>query len=141
MLRLLGARLALRVMERPLVKRHDPHPGRLDELLTELDRLREDDFLFGGEEGDLADLLEVHPNRVIDPDHVGGDRLEILGGGFLDFRRVEFGGSFESTASPSAPMTSTAISPSVGASAPLSSMPSSSSSSTFGRTTLDARSP
>ena len=70
-LRLRGPRLALGVVERPLVERHDALPGRLDQLLAELDRLREDDLLLGRQQGDLADLLEVHPDRVVDPDHVG----------------------------------------------------------------------
>ena len=48
-------------------------PRLLDELLAELDRLGEDDLLLGGQQRDLADLLEVHPDRVVDPDHVGAD--------------------------------------------------------------------
>ena len=74
------ARLALGVVERPLVQRQDGLPGLDDDLLAELDRLGEDDLLLGGEQGDLADLLEVHPDRVVDPDHVGGQRLELLAG-------------------------------------------------------------
>ena len=70
-LRLRGPGLALGVVERPLVERDDPLPRLLDELLAELDRLGEDDLLLGGQQGDLADLLEVHPDRVVDPDHVG----------------------------------------------------------------------
>ena len=90
-LRLLGTGLALRVVEGPLVERHDPLPGLLDHLLAELDGLREDDLLLGGQQGDLADLLEVHADRVIDADHVGADGLEVLGGRLLDLLRVEFG--------------------------------------------------
>ena len=67
-------------------------PGRLDHLLAELDRLGQDDLFLGGQQGDLADLLEVHPDRVVDPDHVGRDRLELLGGGLLDLLGVELGG-------------------------------------------------
>ncbi len=88
-LRLLGPRLALGVVEGPLVERHDPLPGLLDHLLAELDGLREDDLLLGGQQGDLADLLEVHPDRVVDADHVGADGLEVLGGRLLDLLRVE----------------------------------------------------
>ena len=65
--------------------------GSLDDLLAELDRLREDDLLLGGEQRDLADLLEVHPDRVVDPDHVRGQRLELLGRRLLDLLRVELG--------------------------------------------------
>ena len=88
-LRFRGARLALRVVERPLVERHDALPGRLDQLLAELDRLGKDDLLLGGEQRDLADLLEVHPDRVVDPDHVGRERLELLGRRLLELLRVE----------------------------------------------------
>ena len=73
------------------MERDDPLPGRLDHLLAELDRLGQDDLFLGGQQGDLADLLEVHPDRVVDPDHVGRDRLELLGGGLLDLLRVELG--------------------------------------------------
>ena len=91
-LRLRRAGLALGVVEGPLVERDDPLPGRLDHLLAELDGLGQDDLFLGGQQGDLADLLEVHPDRVIDPDHVGRDGLELLGGGLLDLLRVELGG-------------------------------------------------
>ena len=93
MLGLGRARLALGVVERPFVERDDPLPGRLDHLLAELDRLGQDDLFLGGQQGDLADLLEVHPDRVVDPDHVGRDRLELLGRGLLDLLGVELGGS------------------------------------------------
>ena len=73
------------------MERDDPLPGRLDHLLAELDGLGQDDLFLGGQQGDLADLLEVHPDRVVDPDHVGRDRLELLGGGLLDLLRVELG--------------------------------------------------
>ncbi len=63
MLGLGGPGLALGVVEGPLVEREDPLPGRLDEPLAELDRLGQDDLLLGGQQGDLADLLEVHPDR------------------------------------------------------------------------------
>ena len=86
------ARLALGVVEGPLVERDDPLPGCLDHLLAELDGLGQDDLFLGGQQGDLADLLEVHPDRVVDPDHVGRDRLELLGGGLLDLLRVELRG-------------------------------------------------
>ena len=73
------------------MERDDPLPGRLDHLLAELDGLGQDDLFLGGQQGDLADLLEVHPDRVVDPDHVGGDRLELLGRGLLDLLGVELG--------------------------------------------------
>ena len=73
------------------MERDDPLPGRLDHLLAELDGLGQDDLFLGGQQGDLADLLEVHPDRVVDPDHVGGDGLELLGGRLLDLLRVELG--------------------------------------------------
>ena len=80
----------LGIVERPLVERDDPLPGRLDELLAELDRLGQDDLLLGGQEGHRADLPEVHPDRVVDPDH---GRRELLGGRLLALLRVELGGS------------------------------------------------
>ncbi len=64
-----------------------PFQGCLDQLLAELDGLGQDDLFLGGQQGDLADLLEVHPDRVVDPDHVGRDRLELLGGGLLELLR------------------------------------------------------
>ena len=90
-LRLGGPGLALGVVGRPLVERDDPLPGRLDELLAELDRLGQDDLFLGGQQGDLADLLEVHPDGIVDPDHVGRERLELLGGRLLELDRVELG--------------------------------------------------
>ena len=83
--------LALGVVERPLVERDDRLPGLDDDLLAELDGLGEDDLLLGREERDLADLLEVHPDRVVDPDHVRGQGLELLGRRLLDFLGVELG--------------------------------------------------
>ncbi len=80
MLRFGGPSLALGVVGRPLVERDDALPGRLHELLAELDRLGQDDLLLGGQEDDPADLVEVHADRVFDPDHVRGERLELLGG-------------------------------------------------------------
>ena len=73
------------------MERDDPLPGLLDHLLAELDGLGQDDLFLGGQQGDLADLLEVHPDRVVDPDHVGADRLEVLGRRLLDLGRVELG--------------------------------------------------
>ena len=58
----------------------------------ELDRLGEDDLLLGGEQRDLADLLEVHPDRVVDPDHVRGERLELLRGRLVDLGRAQLRG-------------------------------------------------
>ena len=79
--------LALGVVERPLVERDDRLPRLVDDLLAELDRLGQDDLLLGGQQGDLADLLEVHPDRVVDPDHVGRERLELLRRRLLDLGR------------------------------------------------------
>ena len=83
------ARLALGVVQRPLVERDDALPRLLDQLLAELDGLGQDDLFLGGQQGDLADLLEVHPDRVVDADHVRGDRLEVLGGRLVDRLRIE----------------------------------------------------
>ena len=69
----------------------DALPRLVDELLAELDGLGQDDLFLGGQQGDLADLLEVHPDRVIDADHVGADGLEVLGGRLLDLLGVELG--------------------------------------------------
>ena len=66
-------------------------PRLLDDLLAELDGLGQDDLFLGGQQGDLADLLEVHPDRVVDADHVGADGLEVLGGRLLDLLGVELG--------------------------------------------------
>ena len=90
-LRLRGPGLALGVVERPLVERGDALPRLVDELLAELDGLGQDDLFLGGQQGDLADLLEVHPDRVVDADHVGADGLEVLGGRLLELLGVELG--------------------------------------------------
>ena len=82
---------SLGVVGGPLVERDDPLPGRLDQLLAELDRLGQDDLFLGGQQGDLADLLEVHPDGIVDPDHVGRERLELLGGRLLELLGVELG--------------------------------------------------
>jgi hypothetical protein len=66
-----------------------PLAGRLHQLLAELDRLGQDDLLFGRQKGDPADLLEVHPDRVVDPDHVGRESLQLLGGRLLEILGVE----------------------------------------------------
>ena len=73
-----AASLRLGVERDPRVQVHQRPGGILDRQLAELDRLGEDDLLLGGEERDLADLLEVHADRVVDADEVGGERLEIL---------------------------------------------------------------
>jgi hypothetical protein len=71
------------------VEREDALPRLVDHLLAEFDGLGQDDLFLGGEERDLADLLQVHPDRVVDPDHVGGKGLELLGGGLVDGGRVK----------------------------------------------------
>jgi hypothetical protein len=78
-LRLQGAGLALGVVERPLVEADHRLPRGLDEPFAQLDRLGEDDLLLGGQEGDAADLPEVHPDRVVHTEHVGRERLGLLG--------------------------------------------------------------
>ncbi len=45
----------------------------LERHLAELDGLGEVDLFLGGEERDLPDLLEVHTDRVVDADEVGGE--------------------------------------------------------------------
>ena len=115
-LRLGGSCHVLRVVERPLVERDHRLPGCLDDLLAELDRLGQNDLLLGGQEGDPADLPEVHPERVVHAEHVGRERLGLLGGrlaglpsrGYLQLlgRRllellvVERGGGIERRSSP-----------------------------------------
>ena len=71
------------------MERDDPFPGRLDEPFAELDGLGQDDLLLGRQQGDLADLLEVHPERVVDPDRVRGKRLQLLRRRLLERLRVE----------------------------------------------------
>ena len=58
-------------------------PDRFVDLKRELGAFEDDvEFsggtLIGRQERDLADLLEVHPDRVVDADHVGGEGLELL---------------------------------------------------------------
>ena len=78
-----GARLALGLVPGPLPEGEDPLLRLLDDLLAQLDRLGQHDLLLGRQQGDLADLLEVHADRVVNPDHVGRERLELLGGRLL----------------------------------------------------------
>ena len=61
----------------PFPERERGAPRLLDDLLAELDGLGEDDLFLGVEEGDLADLLEVHADGVVDADHVLGHGLEL----------------------------------------------------------------
>ena len=68
-----------------------PLPGASDDLLAEFDRLGQDDLLLGGQEGDLADLPQVHADRVVHLDHVGREGLELLGGRLVELLRVERG--------------------------------------------------
>ena len=88
----LGARLLLGVVLGPLPERQDGLLGLVHDLLAELDGLGEDDLFLGVEERHLADLLEVHPDRVVDADHVRGERVELLLGGLVLLLRVELGG-------------------------------------------------
>ena len=64
----------------------DRLPGFVCHLLAELDHLGEDDLLFGGEEADATDLLEVHANGVVDArrfrDRLHRIRLRDLGRSF-----------------------------------------------------------
>ena len=83
--------LVLGVVGRPLVERDDALAGRLDELLAEFDRLGQDDLFLGAQEGDPSDLSEVHPNRVVDADHVGRECLELLDSRLLELPRLEPG--------------------------------------------------
>jgi hypothetical protein len=62
---------------------HQPEIGLgqlvLGDLVAGLDRLGQRHLLLGFEQGDPADLLEVHPDRVIERDRVhhldGGDQV------------------------------------------------------------------
>jgi len=90
-LRLGRPSLVLGVVGRPLVEGDDALARRQDDPFAELDRLGQDDLLLGAQEVDPADLVEVHADRVIDPDHVGREGLEILGGRLLELLGVELG--------------------------------------------------
>ena len=76
--------LALGLVVRPFVERDDALPRLIDHLLAELDGFGQDDFFLGRQERDLADLLQVHPDRVVDSDHVGRKSFELLGGRLLE---------------------------------------------------------
>ena len=121
-LRLERSGLRLRVVGRPLVERDDALPRLVDELLPELDRLGQDDLFLGGQQRDLADLLQVHPDRVVDADHVGREGLELGGGGLLELLRrrawrARRPGILEARASASSPTTSTVASSSTSSAA------------------------
>ena len=88
----LVARLRLGLVPGPLPQREDRLLRLVDDLLAELDRLGQDDLFLGVEERHLADLLEVHPDRIVDADHVGGDRVQLLGGRLFRDLGVELGG-------------------------------------------------
>ena len=90
-LRELVARLWLCLVPRPLPQRQDRLLRLVDDLLAELDRLGQDDLFLGVEQRHLADLLEVHPDRVVDADHVGRDRVQLLGGRLFGHLGVELG--------------------------------------------------
>src|SRR5439155_16057811 len=63
-------RHALLHLDAQLVEVDGRERRRHERLLAELDRLCEVDLLLRGEERDLADLLEVHADRVVDADEV-----------------------------------------------------------------------
>jgi len=60
---------------------------------------------------------EVHPDRVVDPDHVRGERLELLGGELLALLRVERAGVSAASARGLVPSSSTTSTPLTTASA------------------------
>ena len=91
MLGVLVAGLLLGLVLGPLPQREDGLPRLVDDLLAELDRLGQHDLLLGVEQRDLADLLQVHADRVVDADHVGGDRVQLLRRRLLGRLGVEFG--------------------------------------------------
>ena len=91
MLRVLLARLGFRPVACPLPQRQHRLLRLVDDLLAELDRLGQHDLFLGVEQRHLADLLEVHAHRIVDADHVGGDRVELLGRRLVRGRRVELG--------------------------------------------------
>ena len=62
---LLLARLQLCLVVRPLVQVVNGLPRLVRHLLTKLDHLCEDDLLFGSEQADPTDLLEIHAHRVV----------------------------------------------------------------------------
>ena len=62
---LLLARLQFRLVIRPLVQVVDSLPRLVRHLLAKLDHLCEDDLLFGSEQADPTDLLEIHAHRVV----------------------------------------------------------------------------
>ena len=75
---LLLARLQLRLVVRPLVQVVDRLPRLVRHLLAKLNHLGEDDLLFGGEQPDATDLLQVHADWIVNAHrlrHRLGDRL------------------------------------------------------------------
>ena len=91
MVRQLLAALLLGVVLGPLPQGEHGLPWLVDDLLAELDRLGQDDLFLGVEQRHLADLLEVHPDRIVDADHVGGDRVQLLLGRLVGLLGVELG--------------------------------------------------
>ena len=84
MLWALLAALVLGVVLGPLPEREHRPPGLGHDLLAELDGLGEYDLFLSIEQGNLADLLEVHADGVVDADHVLGHRLQLgLGRGLV----------------------------------------------------------
>src|SRR5205809_5639117 len=66
-------RHALLDLDAQLVEMDDRERRRHERLLPQLDRLREVDLFLRGQQRDLADLLEVHADRVVDADEVAGE--------------------------------------------------------------------
>ena len=73
-----NSRLPFRTVPCPLEERQDRLPGLLGDLLAQFDRLRQDYLFLRRQKGDAADLAQVHPDRVVEPDNVGRERLEFL---------------------------------------------------------------
>ena len=63
---LLLARLEFRLVIGPLMQVVDGLPRLVGHLLAELNHLGEDNLLFGGEQSNATNLLEVHANWIVD---------------------------------------------------------------------------
>jgi hypothetical protein len=89
------ARLGFRAVAGPFEERQDRLPGLQRNLFAELDRLGQNDLFFGTQQGDAADLAQVHPDRVVDLDHVDRKGLELLGGRLLERDGIQPGRAHE----------------------------------------------